>query len=428
MSKEFLTIAKAQWEAAPKKEKAAVGVIKQIVLLASFVLGGFQASAQMDADTAKTPRQSKLDALFSFYGQDGKHSAVTGGKGSENLQVYSVKISGTHQIDSINTFYLSAGVDIISSASTDSIDFILSSASRVDQHTSLNLGYSRQLNNQLSMGTIFSLSIESDYFSRGGEVWFDYLRKDQRAAASLNLSAYFDDLRWGRLQPPYITEARNLIYPVELRDSAWFDIHNRNSYNISGSYRYDLNKRMSLSIFPAYSYQEGLLSTPFHRMYFADKVLPEVENLPRKKHMGVLGVQLNSFIGGKFILRSYAQYYIDDFGLTSTSLKLETPIKLKPKLTIAPSIRYANQTASDYFKPYREHQSSEEFYTSDYDLSSFWSINPGLSFNFWLGKPETNKWQAQKLSLRYSYYQRQDGLKAHIISTYFGLDKLKSRK
>lgn len=424
----FSIIERAQWAVAPKKEKAAVGVTRQIIFLAILVISTLGASAQMDADTAKTPRQSKLDALFSFYGQDGKHSAVTGGKGNENLQVYSVKISGTHKIDSVNTFYLSAGVDIISSASTDSIDFIVSSASRVDQHTSLNIGYSRQLNKQLSVGAIFSLSLESDYFSRGGEVWFDYLRKDQRAAASLNLSAYFDDLRWGRLQPPYIIEARNLIYPGELRDSAWFDIHHRNSYNISGSYRYDLNKRMSLSIFPSYSYQEGLLSTPFHRMYFADKVLPEVENLPRTKHMGVLGIQLNSFIGGKFILRSYAQYYMDDFGLTSTSIKLETPLKLKPKLSIAPSIRYANQTASDYFKPYREHQSSEEYYTSDHDLSSFWSINPGLSFNFWFGKPETNKWQVQKLSLRYSYYQREDGLKAHIISTYFGLDRVKSRK
>ncbi len=410
---------------APKKEKVAVDVTRQIFLLATLVFGTFGAYAQMDADTVKTPRQSKLDALFSFYGQDGKHSAVTGGKGSENLQVYSVKISGTHKTDSVNTFYLSAGVDIISSASTDSIDFVISSASRVDQHTSLNIGYSRQLNKQLSVGATVSLSIESDYFSRGGEIWFDYLRKDQRAAASLNLSAYFDDLRWGRLQPPYLIETRNLIYPVELRDSAWFDIHHRNSYNISGSYRYDLNKRMSLSIFPAYSYQEGLLSTPFHRIYFKDQLRPVVENLPRQKHMAVLGVQLNSFIGGRFILRSYAQYYMDNFGLTSTSIKLESPIKLKPKLSIAPSIRYANQTASDYFKPYREHQSNEEYYTSDYDLSSFWSINPGVSFNFLFGKPTATKWQFQKISIRYSYYQRQDGLKAHMISTYFGLDKAK---
>lgn len=428
LSKAFLIIEKEQWGVAPKKEKVAVGVIKQFALIGVFILSASQALAQIDADTTKTPRESKIDALLSFYGQNGKHAAVTGGKGSENLQVYSVKINGTHKTDSINTYYLSLGVDVISSASTDSIDFIVSSASRVDQHTSLSLGYSRQLSKELSMGAQFSLSLESDYFSRGGEIWLDYLRKDQRAAATLNVSAYFDDLRWGRLQPPYLIEARNLIYPVELRDSAWFDIYNRNSYNISGSYRYDLNKRMSLSFFPAYSYQEGLLSTPFHRIYFQDKIRPEVENLPRKKHMGVLGVQLNSFIGGNFILRSYAQYYMDDFGLTSASIKLEAPIKIKPTLTVAPSFRYANQTASDYFKPYREHLSSEEFFTSDYDLSAFWSINPGVSFNFWFGKPKNNRWQFQKLSLRYSYYQREDGLNAHIISTYFGLESSKAKK
>lgn len=386
------------------------------------MLGSFLSNAQITPDTAQAKRESKIDALFSFYGQNGNHSAVTGGKGDENLQVYSSMVSYS-SAKAKNTYYLNLGVDVISSASTDSIDFEVSSASKVDQHTSLSFGYSRQLSSQFTLGGTFMLSLESDYFSRGGEVWIDYLRKDQRAAAHFSFSAFFDDLRWGRLQPPYLIETRNLIYPIELRDSNWFDIHHRNSYNFSGSYRYDLNKKMTVAFFPAYTHQEGLLSTPFHRIYFEDQISPVVENLPRTKHMGVLGAQLNSFVGSRLVLRAYAQYYADNFGLKSTTIKLETPYKLRPNLSLVPSFRMSVQQANQYFAPYKEHSSSEEFYTSDYDLSGFWSINPGLSFNFIRLNATSAKWKLPRVSLRYSYYYRQDGLNAHVISTYWGLER-----
>lgn len=411
----------------PKKEKVAVGVTRHFLV---FLLGmvSLNVFGQMVPDTTKNIRQSKVDALLSFYGQDGVHSAVTGGKGSEDLQVYSTGINTSFTSPKQNTFYLNLGVDVISSASTDSIDFEVSSASRVDQHTSISMGYVIQLNSEYSLGAMLLFSLESDYFSRGGELWIDYLRKDQRTSASLSFSAFFDDLRWGRLQPPYIIEARNLVYPVELRDSAWFDIYNRNSYNFSATYTYDLNKRMRLSVFPAYSYQEGLLSTPFHRVYFNDRILPVVENLPQSKHMGVLGVQLNSFVGGRMILRTYAQYYADNFGVQSSTLKVEAPLKLKPRLSLIPSLRYTHQKANKYFAPYREHTSSEEFYTSDYDLSGFWSINPGLSVNILTKRQAQQKWALGAFSLRYSYYYRQDGLYAHVISSYWNLQRAKELK
>ena len=386
-------------------------------------LGYFISNAQITPDTSQVRRESKIDALFSFYGQNGNHSAVTGGKGDENLQVYSSMVNYSSS-KAKNTYYLNLGVDVISSASTDSIDFEVSSASRVDQHTSMSLGYARQIAPEYTMGVNLLLSLESDYFSRGGEAWLSYLRKDQRASANFSFSAFFDDLRWGRLQPPYIIEARNLVYPIELRDSNWFDIYHRNSYNFSASYRYDLNKKMSLGIFPAYTYQEGLLSTPFHRIYFEDQITLVVENLPGSKHMAVLGAQLNSFIGTRMILRAYAQYYADNFGVKSTTIKLETPYKLRPNFSLSPSIRLSVQEANRYFAPYKKHNSSENYYTSDYDLSGFWAVNAGINFNLIRLKATARKWRLPKISVRYSYYYREDGLNAHIISTYWGLEKL----
>ena len=43
--------------------------------------------------------QTDVQALFSFYTQDGNHSAITGGVGTENLQVYAPKIIISHSPD-----------------------------------------------------------------------------------------------------------------------------------------------------------------------------------------------------------------------------------------------------------------------------------------------------------------------------------------
>ena len=51
---------------------------------------------------------SKTDVqiMFSYYTQDNNHSAVTGGIGTESLQVYSPQIYIDHQRDSFNTIHI----------------------------------------------------------------------------------------------------------------------------------------------------------------------------------------------------------------------------------------------------------------------------------------------------------------------------------
>ncbi|MDZ7849014.1 MAG: hypothetical protein U5L96_21105 [Owenweeksia sp.] len=186
----------------------------------------------------------------------------------------------------------------------------MSSASRHDLHTSISAGYERSFkNNQWTTGGEFLLSIESDYLSRGAALWLLYQRSDQTQSLGVDFRAFFDDLRWGRLQPAFLIEARELVYPQELRGKEWFNIYHRHSYNLSIDYRHDLNKRMSLSLYPTYVYQQGLLSTPFHRVYFNGIALPRVENLPHQRHQGAIGLQLNAFIRPRLILRNFYQYY-----------------------------------------------------------------------------------------------------------------------
>ena len=86
-----------------------------------------------------------VEMVFSYYTQDNNHSAVTGGIGTEDLQVYATDLSYNYIKDSVHTIHFDIGLDVITSASTDNIDFIPSSASRLEFRPHFNLGYLKPL-------------------------------------------------------------------------------------------------------------------------------------------------------------------------------------------------------------------------------------------------------------------------------------------
>src|SRR5262245_11878125 len=113
------------------------------LLAVSSVYGFSQQS--INPYTRKKISKSTIQVVYAHYLQDGNHSAVTGGTGTEKLQVYSPEFILHRQVDSLNSYLIDAGVDVVSSASTDNIDFEMSSASKVDLHSYITAGYERTL-------------------------------------------------------------------------------------------------------------------------------------------------------------------------------------------------------------------------------------------------------------------------------------------
>ena len=360
--------------------------------------------------------KSEIQIVYSHYLQKGNHSAVTGGIGTEKLTVYSPDITFSKQSDSLTRYSINAGIDIISSASTDNIDYIISSASKVDNHTYVNFSYDRrQKNKPTTLGGGVYFSLESDYLSNGFSLHMQHSSRDQNKIISAEVEVFFDDLRWGRLSGQYPLK---LVYPSELRNQAWFNIHHRNSYNLNTRFQQTINKKTMLSFFPGVSFQHGLLSTPFHRVYFKDSSL-NVENLPNKRLRIPLGIQLNHFLANRTIVRSYYRFYWDEWGIIAHTVELSVPIKLSAAFILSPSIRLYRQSESRYFKPYREHEKNQAYYTSDYDLSAFTSYEPGLEMKLNIaGKKPTSL--LNEIALRYSYYKRSDQLSAHILTMIAG--------
>ncbi len=134
-------------------------------LLSVFLL---KAKAQTSDSTYQKSTVSKTDieVVYSHYIQDGHNSAVTGGIGTEKMTVYSPSVRIAHTFKEFNTIRFVGGADVISSASVDNIDFVMSSASRRDTRSYGTLNYQRQLKKKdIRLGIGSGFSIESDYMS-----------------------------------------------------------------------------------------------------------------------------------------------------------------------------------------------------------------------------------------------------------------------
>ena len=160
--------------------------------------------------------KTEIEALYSYYTQDGKHSAVTGGQGTEELNVQAVSLKAKHYLNKKLDLNWKAGIDVITSASTDRIDYVLTSASRVDRRVFADLNLSIHTKNKslVTFGT--GVSAESDYLSI--PVRLNYHSQETAKGSHWNLSvdAAFDDLRWGRFNPDFYAPVR-LVYPIEYR-------------------------------------------------------------------------------------------------------------------------------------------------------------------------------------------------------------------
>ena len=172
-------------------------------------------------------------------------------------------------------------------------------------------------------------------------------------------------------------------------------------------------------------YQWGLLSTPFHRVYFEDREEADLERLPARRFRIPIFGRLNYYATDYLVLRTFYRFYFDNFGIQSHTINVETPFKFTNFISLYPYYRFHQQQASKYFAPYKAHIQTKDYYTSDNDLSSFSAhmIGGGFKISPPLGiKPAGNRFSTHRplifreLEVRYGRYWRSNGLRASIIS------------
>ena len=380
-------------------------------------------SQNTSSDTSYKSRKltfEEANLVSSYYRQNGNNSSVTGGIGTEKLSdianVIDIKLNKWDARNRKHSIDVEVGIDHYTSASSDNVDpRNISSASHADTRLYPSVNWSMENQRKgTTIGAGLSLSNEFDYLSYGANILFAQKTKNRNGEFTAKAQVYLDKV--------------SLILPIELRPGypnigggddensrSDYASTSRNSYSGTLSYSQIVNQRLQLEFLMDMIYQTGYLGLPFHRVYFADNSMHQ-ENLPDSRMKIPLGVRANYFLGDKIIIRSSYRYYHDDWGLNAHTFNIETPYKITPFFSISPFFRYSNQSAIDYFAPYKAHTASDQYYTSNYDLSKFSSNFYGAGFRIAPPKGVFGIQRLNMLELRYGHYTRTNGMNSDIIS------------
>ncbi|MAZ26487.1 MAG: hypothetical protein CL868_05330 [Cytophagaceae bacterium] len=426
--------------------------ILAVTLLVCLSAKAQQEETGVQAYKKRVLETTEVDLLSSYYGQDGNNAAVSGGVGTEELTDATATIVVAIPLNDDDVLTIDGGVSAYTSASSSNVDpfdggraadpFVASSgASASDLWSNLNGTFSHSADDRNTIWTAkASVATEYDYFSIGFGGSYTRLFNKKNTELSIKGNVYLDT--WNAIYPmelrPFAAGGDGLnnflftIYGVDGNpdynpDFSKFDNEGRNSYSLGLNFSQILSKKLQGSLALDFVLQDGLLSTPFQRVYFSDvedsfiegfQLADAIEQLPGTRFKVAAGGRLNYYINEFLVLRSFYRYYHDDWGINSHTLSLEVPVKLGSKFTVYPSYRFYSQTAAYYFAPYETHLSTEEFYTSDYDLSKYIANQFGVGVSYTDIFTKFHIWELglKSIDLKYQHYARDTGLKADIIT------------
>ena len=428
----------------------------KLLLLSGLLLSSFCYGQRQDSQGSYQKRvleSTEIDFLSSYYEQDGENAAVTGGIGTEALTDVTGNVIITIPLNADDVLSIDAGVSAYTSASSSNVNpfdgpadpFVASSgASGNDVWSSAVLTYSHSSSDRNQIWSArFSVATEYDYFSLGAGGSYTRLFNQKNTELSIRANAYFD--KWTTIYPielrPFDTGGNGLndplfaLFPITGEpnynpDFTGFSDKGRNSYTLGFGFSQILSKNMQGSLALDLISQQGLLSTPFQRVYFQDvpdsfmdgfHLAEDIERLPDNRLKIAIGGRLNYFLNASLSLRTYYRYYTDDWGLTAHTAQLEIPWKLSDRFTLYPSYRYYSQGAADYFNGYNEHLSSASFYTSDFDLSGYNANQYGLGLGYtdiFTGL-RLFHFGLKSVQLKYYFYDRNTPFSSHIVTAGF---------
>lgn len=390
-------------------------------------------SQRYEADTASYKKQKlkleEVNLVSGYYNQDGNHSAVTGGIGTQKLNdvsnVIDLKFVSRDINNNKNTLNFEAGIDHHSAASQA---FVSNSGASNPGGTRIypSINWLVEKNSGLNFGLGASYSAEYNYHSYGLNFSAGKMSKDKNTAINFKGQAFFDKVTMiepSELIPKvtqvdvttYTTASGNTITSGRNSHKANIPTSARNTFSGSLTLSHVVNKNMQFALITDAVAQNGFLSLPFHRVYFKNADSAKIENLPNARVKLPLGFRLNYFLGDKIILRTYYRYYTDNWGIKAHTASLEIPYKISPFVSVSPFYRYYIQTAAYYFAPYKEHLTTDKYYSSNYDLSAFSSQFFGVNIKITPQKGVFNMPFFNTLELRYGHYTQTTGLQADNI-------------
>jgi len=376
----------------------------------------------------------EINLVSSYYAQNGDHSAVTGGIGTEKVTDIAsgidLKLVWVGYGERKNTISLGLGYDHHTSASAA---FVSTTGASKTGGSRIYPSVDWTVENKIkatSFGIGSYYSGEYNYKSLGADVHFSLKTPDRSGEFSAKFQGYFDQVTL--IYPsefiPAPVVSKGVIVTTASGNSSLsgggsnkviIPTSPRNTYTASFGYSQIINERLQVAFLGDLVTQNGYLSLPFHRVYFTNKK-DTIEKLPSSRFKIPVGFRLNYFAGDNVIFRTYYRYYTDNWGINANTANFEIAFKMSPFLSVSPFYRFYTQTAARYFAPYEVHAPTDQFYTSNYEYaafqSNFWGVGIRLA-------PPTGVfgWQnLHDLEVRYGHYSQSTQLASDVISLNLG--------
>ena len=384
---------------------------------------------------ARKLKIDEIDFVSSYYHQNGDHSAVTGGIGTERVtdiaNGLTLNLVWLNKANNKNTLAVGLGFDYHTAASQAFVSKTgASSPTGTRIYPSLDWTVENNKNgNSFGVGTYFSG--EYNYNSIGADLHFSQKTADRNGEFTAKLQGYFDEVKLiypsefipqstvSNTGTVITTASGNTVSGSDHSEKANIPSSPRTTLSASFSYSQMINSRLQVMFLGDVVTQHGFLSLPFHRVYF-NTGKDTIERLPSSRFKLPVGFRLNYFLGDNIIIRSYYRYYADNWGIRSNTAGVEVPYKITPFFSISPFYRYYTQTASRYFAPYEEHSPTDQYFTSNYEYAKFQSSFYGVGLRI---APPTGVfgWQGlHEMEIRYGHYTQTTSLISDVVSISLG--------
>lgn len=423
-------------------------------MFTSFFSFSQQAKDSVKVYKKRVLETTEVDFLTSYYSQDGDNAAVSGGVGTEELTDITANIIVSIPLNDDDVLTLDTGISAYTSASSSNVNpfdkgtadpFQASTgASSSDLWFNFTGNYSHSSDDRNQIWTAkASVSSEFDYSSIGFGGSYTRLFNEKNTELSISANIYLDT--WKTIYPyelrPFSDGGDGINDALFIQNTVTgnpnynpifndFSDKGRNSYSFGLGFSQILHKNVQGSLAFDLTKQSGLLSTPFQRVYFSDiddsfidnfQLADANEKLPNNRLKIALGGRLNWYLNELLTIRTFYRYYFDDWGINSHTASIEIPVKITDKFTLYPSYRFYNQTAADYFAAYEKHLSTNNFYTSDYDLSKYSSnqFGFGVSYTDIFSKAHIWKFGLKSIDVKFYKYDRNTTFNSSLITAGF---------
>ncbi|RLJ97781.1 uncharacterized protein DUF3570 [Tenacibaculum discolor] len=423
-------------------------------MFTSFFSFSQQAKDSVKVYKKRVLETTEVDFLTSYYSQDGDNAAVSGGVGTEELTDITANIIVSIPLNDDDVLTLDTGISAYTSASSSNVNpFDKGTADPFQASTGAsssdlwfnftgNYSHSSDDRNQIWVAKA-SVSSEFDYSSIGFGGSYTILFNEKNTELSISANIYLDT--WKTIYPyelrPFSDGGDGINDALFIQNTVTgnpnynpifndFSDKGRNSYSFGLGFSQILHKNVQGSLAFDLTKQSGLLSTPFQRVYFSDiddsfidnfQLADANEKLPNNRLKIALGGRLNWYLNELLTIRTFYRYYFDDWGINSHTASIEIPVKITDKFTLYPSYRFYNQTAADYFAAYEKHLSTNNFYTSDYDLSKYSSnqFGFGVSYTDIFSKAHIWKFGLKSIDVKFYKYDRNTTFNSSLITAGF---------